>query len=253
MIKEIETIAEISGDFSPLLSRIFVSYKYKSGSDNAWRQVDSEDNTTALLSSVDGNFTLISTEDTDFEEIKEFLEFFGCNSVLSDVPLSASAKSYALFRFLGNNSSEDNFDYCVLDSASTVSLYKEFYSLLFADLENDFDLWYCDFSKKIVNNDAKAICLKQDEKPVSIAIAPMLYKNTAIISGVYTLKNCRNKGFSKATIYKLIEELKKNNVTDIYLWCEKDVEEFYEKIGFEKNREVYLGVIKWVFLSLVKK
>ncbi len=240
MIKEIKTIAEISGDFSPLLPRIFVSYKYKSGSDNAWRQVDSEDNTIALLSSVDGNFTLITTENTDFEEIKEFLEFFGCESILSDVPITSSAKSYALFKFSCNKASEDDSDYCVLDGASTVGQYKKFYSLLFADVQSDFDLWYCDFSKKIVNNDAKAICLKQDEKLVSIATAPMIYKNTAIISGVYTLKNCRNKGFSKATIYKLIEELKKDNVTNIYLWCEKDVEEFYKKIGFEITGNVYL-------------
>lgn len=244
MIKEIVKFEEISGDIAPLLPRIFSAFKYKSGSDNAWRQIDESGNTIAFLSSVDGNFTLITTENTDFEEIKEFLEFFGCKSVLSDAPLFSSAKSYVLFKFSHSKVLKTNFDYCVLDSASTVSQYKEFHSLLFADLENDFDLWYCDFSKKIVNNDAKAICLKQGEKPVSIATAPMIYKNTAIISGVYTLKNCRNKGFSKATIYKLIEELKKDNVTDIYLWCEKDVEEFYEKIGFEKNREVYLGVIK---------
>ena len=75
MIKEIVKFEEFNGDKTPLIPRIFVAYKYKSGSDNAWRQVDDENNTIALLSSVDGNFTLIATEQTDIEEIEEFLLF----------------------------------------------------------------------------------------------------------------------------------------------------------------------------------
>ena len=67
----------------------------------------------------------------------------------------------------------------------------------------------------------------------------MIFENTAIISGVYTLKGFRNRGYSKVTIYKLIEELKKDNVTEIYLWCEKELEEFYKKLGFEKTGYIY--------------
>ena len=98
MIKEIVKFEEFNGDKTPLIPRIFVAYKYKSGSDNAWKQVDEDGNTTALLSSVDGNFTLIAKEQTDFYELKEFLNFFGYNSLVSNVPLSESAKSYSLFK-----------------------------------------------------------------------------------------------------------------------------------------------------------
>ena len=99
MIKQIEKIEEINGVNSPLIPRIFVAYKYKSGSDNAWRQVDDENNTIALISSIDGNFTLIATEQTNIEEIEEFLLFLGCNSLISNVKLTSSAKSYSLFKF----------------------------------------------------------------------------------------------------------------------------------------------------------
>ena len=68
----------------------------------------------------------------------------------------------------------------------------------------------------------------------------MIYKNTAIISGVFTLKEFRNQGYSKATIYKLIEELKKDNVTEIYLWCEESLEDFYNKLGFIKTGDIYI-------------
>ena len=102
MIKQIEKIEEINGVNSPLIPRIFVAYKYKSGSDNAWRQIDDENNTIALISSVDGNFTLIATEQTNIEEIEEFLLFLGCNSLISNVKLTSSAKSYSLFKFSGD-------------------------------------------------------------------------------------------------------------------------------------------------------
>jgi predicted GNAT family N-acyltransferase len=240
MIKEIEYFEKISGEFSPLFSRIFAALKYKSGSDNAWQQVDENGNMTALLSAVDGNFTLVATENTDFCEIKEFISFMGCNSIVSNVPLSSSAKSYALFKFCGNENTGIAQEFVSLSKDSTMNEYKNFYSLLFADSVNDFDSWYCDFSKKIVNNDAKAICLKQMETLVSIATVPMIYKNTAIISGIYTLESYRNRGYSKATIYKLVEVLKKENITDIYLWCEKHLEEFYNKLGFEIIGKVYI-------------
>ncbi len=240
MIKQIEKFEEINGVESPLIPRIFSAFKYKNHSDNAWEQLNDNGETIALLSSVDGNITLITTENTDFCEIKEFLAFFGCNSVVSDVPMSTSAKSYALFKFNGDKLLENEFNYCALNSASTADEYREFHSILFADERRDFDFWYCDFSKKVVNNDAKAICLKQGENLVSIATAPLIYKNTAIISGVYTLETFRNKGFSKATIKKIIEELNKDNVTEIYLWCEKDLEDFYNKLGFENVGNIYM-------------
>lgn len=240
MIKQIEKIEEINGVNSPLIPRIFVAYKYKSGSDNAWRQVDDENNTIALISSIDGNFTLIATEQTNIEEIEEFLEFFGCNSLTSNVKLTSSAKSYSLFKFSGDENINCNERFTILNTESSISAYRGYHAVLFMDMDDDFDLWYCDFSKKIVNGDAKAVALNQFEIYLSIATAPMIFENTAIISGVYTLRRFRNIGYSKATIYKLIEELKKNNVTDIYLWCEKDVEEFYKKIGFIKVGNVYL-------------
>lgn len=240
MIKEIKTETEISGEFSPLLPRIFSAFKYKTGSDNAWRQVDDENNTIALVSSVDGNFTLIASEQTNIEEIEEFLQFFGCKSLISNVKLTSSAKSYSLMKFVGDENEKCDERFTILNVASTVSAYRGYHAALFMDMDDDFDNWYCDFSRKIINNDAKAVALNQFEIYLSIATAPMIFENTAIISGVYTLRGFRNRGYSKATVYKLIEELKKDNVTEIYLWCEKELEEFYNKLGFTKTGNVYM-------------
>jgi GNAT superfamily N-acetyltransferase len=239
MIKEIKTIEEFSGVSSPLIPRIFSAFKYKTGSDNAWRQVDDEGNTIALVSSVDGNFTLIASEQTYIEEIEEFLQFFGCKSLTSNVKLASSAKSYSLMKFVGDENEKCDERFTILNVGSTVSAYRGYHAVLFMDMGDDFDNWYCDFSRKIINNDAKAVALNQFEIYLSITIAPMIFENTAIISGVYTLRGFRNRGYSKATVYKLIEELKKDNITEIYLWCEKELEEFYKKLCFEKTGYIY--------------
>ena len=142
-------------------------------------------------------------------------------------------------KFVGDENEKCDECFTILNVGSTVSAYRGYHAVLFMDMGDDFDNWYCDFSRKIINNDAKAVALNQFEIYLSIATAPMIFENTAIISGVYTLKRFRNRGYSKATIYKLIEELKKDNVTEIYLWCEKELEEFYKKLGFEKTGYIY--------------
>lgn len=242
MIKEIEVFEELSGEKSPLIPRIFSAFKYKTESDNAWKQINSEGKIVSLLSSVDTGFTLITTENTDFCEIKEFLTFFGCRALLSDVPLTPASKKYTLFKFCGEVcfSNNDNCELVCLNEKSSMSDYKNIYSLLYKDENIDFNLWYSLFAKKIIKNDAKAVALKKQGEFLSASSAPMIYKNIAIISGVFTLEKERSKGFSSATIYKLIEELKNDGVTEVYLWCEKNVEAFYEKIGFQKNGSVYL-------------
>ena len=240
MIKEINSIEIVSGEFSPLLPRIFMALKYKSGSDNVWQQVDENGKTTALLSSVDNNFTLITTEKTDFEEITEFVKFSGFNSILSDVPLKAEqSTSFSLFKYFGCDREISQDDFVELTDKSTLNEYKEFHSLIFEGRKSDFENWYCDFSKRIVKNDAKAVALKK-EKLISVATVPMIYKNIAVISGVFTSEKFRNKGYSQKTINALIKILKSLNVTEIFLWCEESLELFYQKIGFQKTGNVYI-------------
>lgn len=240
MIKEIKSIEIVSGEFSPLLPRIFVALKYKSGSDNVWNQVDENGKITALLSSVDNNFTLITTAETDFEEITEFVKFSGFSSILSDVPLKAEkSTSFSLFKYIGCDREISEAEFVELTDKSTLNEYKEFHSLIFEGGNSDFENWYCDFSKRIVKNDAKAIALKKNNL-ISVATAPMIYRNIAVISGVFTSENFRNNGYSQKTINELIRILKSINVTEIFLWCEESLESFYSKIGFQKTGSVYI-------------
>lgn len=240
MIKEIQNECEISGDNSPLLARIFIAFKYKSGSDNAWLQLAENGSMTALLSSVDNNFTIILKPEADLEEIKGFIRFVGCSSIVSNIPLNeAAAKEYSLFEFKESKVLESTADFLVLNNEATVNDYKKIYSLLYFDNAVNFENWYYGFSKRITKNDAKAVALRQNGEALAMASAPMIFNSSAIISGVFTLTEHRNKGYSRTVIYKLIEELEKVGVSQCYLWCEKTLEGFYQKIGFEKIGYIY--------------
>ena len=85
---------------------------------------------------------------TDLEEIEGFLEFFGCSSLLSNISLSSSSEGYSLFKFTGDENEKCNEQFTVLNIGSTISAYRGYHAVLFMDKDNDFDSWYCDFSKK---------------------------------------------------------------------------------------------------------
>ena len=241
MIKEIQRESEISGVNSPLLTRIFIGFKYKTGSDNAWKQINENNDTVALLASVEGNFTLALTEKANLEEIKEFICFVGYNSVVSDLPLKENTENeFSLFKFNGNGPVKALGEFSTLDGNSAVNDYKRYHELIFFDEKCDFENWYYDFSKKIVKNDAKAVALKNREELISVATAPAIFKDTAIISGVFTKERFRKNGCAAATIYELIAELQKLGVTEYFLWCEKILEKFYNKIGFQKVGSIYM-------------
>ena len=59
MIKEIKTIEEFSGVSSPLIPRIFSAFKYKTGSDNAWKQVTETGVITSCDACGDENLRLL--------------------------------------------------------------------------------------------------------------------------------------------------------------------------------------------------
>ena len=239
MIKEIQNECEISGVNSPLLARIFIAFKYKSGSDNAWLQLNEKGSMTALLSSVENNFTIALTQEADLEEIKEFLRFVGCRSIVSNIPLNEAPKEHSLFEFKEAKVPSSTADFLVLNNEASTNDYKEIYSLLYSDAAVNFENWYYGFSKRIAKNDAKAVALRQNGEALAMALAPMIFNSSAIISGVFTLTEHRNKGYSRTVIYKLIEELEKVGVSQCFLWCEKSLESFYEKIGFEKIGCIY--------------
>lgn len=101
-----------------------------------------------------------------------------------------------------------------------------------------------DGAKQIAERYKKAnicLCLIVDEEVVSIAVHNISLEiiNAFGISGVYTPKRFRNKGYSTACVKKLVEDSFSKGYDKAFLYAEDPAAiHVYEKIGFSKIGEL---------------
>ncbi len=241
MIKKVTGINSLSGVLSPLLPLIFGDFKYPyNDTDGAYVQLDENENITAVLSLKNGSATVVKkTSSVDINELKTLFSFLGVTSVLSDFSLQFSnEKTYNLLMCTPGKNEIDGTH--TISVESSICEYKTVYSLLSQNGEN-FEKWFTVFSKKINNGFAAAVYKNVNEIPVSTAAATAIYNDTAVISGVYTSADFRNKGYASACVKGLLNQLYISGVKKTYLWCENKNISFYKKLGFTLCGEVYCG------------
>ena len=242
MIEKITDFESLSGVSSPLLPLIITDGSFSPNDlDGAFIQKSEDNEIQAVFSLKNTCVTLILIDDSAIEELEKFFSFCGVTEILSDRPLtklSVTQKELNLFEFNGKFECENN--YLSINSKSAISEYQDIYNIVFVE-GNNFENWFPEFSKKINYFNAFAIYLKVDEQVVSTAISPAVYNGSAIIAGVYTLKEYRNKGFASACIKGLLNELKANNISKVYLWCEDINIDFYSNLNFKNIGKIYYG------------
>ncbi len=242
MIEKITDFGNLSGVSSPLLPLIYSDAVFSQNDlDGAFLQRNEKDEIQALFSLKNTCVTLCFINDTDIEELNTFFSFCGVTEILSDktlIQFFKNQKELNLLEFCGELKKEN---YCFnINSKSTICEYQDIYNVIFEN-GNNFEKWFPEFSKKINSFNAFVAYLKDDEKVISAAISPAVYKNYAIIAGVYTLEEYRNKGFASKCVKGLLEELKENNIPKIYLWCEDRNIQFYNNLGFKNIGKIYFG------------
>ncbi|MGN1315608.1 MAG: GNAT family N-acetyltransferase [Acutalibacteraceae bacterium] len=245
MIEKITDFESISGVSSPLFSLLYTDGVFSLGSlDGVFLQRAENGEITALFSMKNTCVNLVTLDNPDFSELKNFFEFSKVVSILSDTPLNMICnvqKEYSLLRFLGSQTFESG---CVrLTSQSSTEEYKNIFALL-SEKGDNFENWFTDFSRKINSENAKATYVCVDNKIVSCAVAPAVYKETSVVAGVYTLKEYRNKGYARECLKGLLNALSGGKIKEVYLWCEDDNIGFYEKLGFVNIGKVFIG--EWV-------
>lgn len=241
MIKKVTDTDSLSGVSSPLLPLICGDFLYPyNDTDGAYIQLDENEDITAVLSLKNGSATVVRmSSSVDINEIKIFLSFSCVTSVISDFPLKFSnEKTYNLLTCVPDKKEENGTHNLSVESG--VSDYKSVYGLLSQSGEN-FPDWYTVFSKKINNGFAEAVYKNVGGVLVSTATATAVYNDVAIISGVYTSLDFRNRGYASECVNGLLNQLYKSGVKKTYLWCENKNIPFYKKQGFALCGEVYCG------------
>lgn len=231
MIKKITDISEFS-DFLKtdiysirilsLLNAYGTNYDFAA----FYKQIDIDNNVTAILSKLDNDFTLSAGNNADFDELKEFFTALGYNSVLSDERLNLSDCFDSGSVMMTRRKAEFHKAYTTLnDYPKLMDIFNiEDYDKL------DFESWYVDLSHRIRHNCSKAFTLNVGSEIVSSGIFSSIWKNDAILTSVNTVPEYRNMGYGSVLVSEMICDIKGN----VYLMRDKNKNEgFYNKLGFE--------------------
>ncbi len=245
MIEKLTDFDSLSGVSSPLLPLIYAEGTFSRNDLNGgFVQKSRKEEIQAVFSLKNTCVTLHLLNDANIEELENFFSFCGVTEILSDEPLTRlcnTQKKLNLLKLFGEHAEET--DCLKINAESTISEYKNIYNVVFENGDN-FENWFPEFSKKVNSFNSFATYAMVEDRVISVSISPAIYKNVAIVAGVYTLKEYRNKGFATKCVKSLLNELKEHNTSKIYLWCEDNNLSFYEKNGFKAVDIIYFGECK---------
>lgn len=193
-----------------------------------YRQLDENEMITAIISKLDGDFTLCFNSSADISELQEFFSVIGYSSVLTD----------SSFPFT------DNFDEgIVMSTVKKIELSHQYTEIdkfpklmelfNFVDYDSlDFESWYVDISHRIRHGCANAYTLNVNGEIVSSGIFSSIYKESAILTAVQTAPEFRHMGYGSALVSEMISDIKGR----VYLMREEALnEQFYKRLGFENT------------------
>ncbi len=235
---------------SPMLCSIIALWKiYPNESFVDFYEVISQDKIKAVISKMDGycvlhNFMQLNNQDK--EEIAQFFNIIGCNTLLSCInnelfdygfKLNNSGIIMKLDKIdniipVKINQKNDIHDFKFDYMPSPRDIYKilEFNNGQSIQLGN-FDSWYVDISHRLRHEYCHAVILKYNNKSIGCAMTLSEYNNTAIIGGVSIIPEMQGKGFGKIIMNTLQNYIKAKHI--FVLVNNKNNTGFYFNLGYK--------------------
>lgn len=189
---------------------------------------------TAILSKLDGDFTLSVADGFDNDELLRFFCITGYNTILSSDAFSLGA-SYEEGAVMCCASKPE----CVLHNCE-VDEYPKLMDLFnFVDYDmQDFKAWYVDISHRVRHKTAKAYTLTVRDNMISSGILSSIIDGYSVLTGVRTADGFMNMGYGSALVKYIMNDVKGT----VYIMRDRDRNEsFYTKIGFKNigNWRIY--------------
>lgn len=167
------------------------------------------------------------------EELKEFLRFLGGSRIFCSLN---SAKKLSLNVIKKVNCCIRNKERLKTEKGKTLT-YNEIYNVLNSDTTGElilpqFNDWYVDFCHRVRHNTARYFSLFEN----SVIITAYETENYAIIGGVATKPDFRNKGYASKNLTALCGILHSEDKKVLLLCSDKNLK-FYEKNGFSATEK----------------
>lgn len=202
-----------------------------------WAQYDENNAVCSVLSKINGACTLVFDEKADTDEWKLFLNYFPYASAF------LSSENAALLEIDVTHSGDILFF-----DGETVNAYGN--TVNFTDMKTAFEIirenegrsvaalnyleWLSDFTYKKNRGYARLKAVEKEGRLISFAMTSAETEKSAIISGVFTDKNYRNRGFGEAALMSLVKSLTADNKTVYIMTAEEKMTSYYEKRGLKK-------------------
>lgn len=187
---------------------------------------------TSVICKFEDTVFLSVLDDSDYNELKDFLEVIGFSSIQAEVSVleRLGFSGYGKYVCLKlQNACDGN------KKPHAVNL-KRLYDIIFEAQDKnltppEFDGWYADLSHRIRHSTAVAVM----EETSGGAIASHITPYSAVISGVRVLKESRGQGKGTLLIKKLLNLLPGKTV---YTATDCKTAKFYIKCGFTPIGEI---------------
>ncbi len=231
LCKKYEQLGFLPGD--PYAARITALFKtYGADYDFALFWVQEIDGIpVAAISRIDGNMTLCTNENADFEELLHFVNAVGFQSLTC---------SYDDMEKLGIEPSDSSFtvkfkggkDFKKTNSVKDYDKRKIFDLLCDCGFElGDYGAFLSDVCSRLNKGTASMIAAEENGDLRACAFALFEGENSVLLGAVATSPEARGRGFASAIVSEIASE---KSDKEVFLFCRNDgLEAFYGKIGFE--------------------
>ncbi len=238
MIKKMYQFTDINGGFPPFMSVINTDFHFARGASDGvyFQEINGERTLLFSFRGVTATICRLSKK-ADTRELSSFLKFQGIKNVLSDFFFEEICLEERTV-LKTTSKYEEFYDAIVITPSSSLSNYESVFYLL--SHNGSFEMWYPLFSAKINKFFSCGVYMMTDGVPVSCAVAPFIFGNSAVIAGVFTSESYRNNGYATRCVKALLSELQKKNIEDVYLWCEDKNIKLYKNIGFSLYGKIYI-------------
>ncbi|MBQ9516741.1 MAG: GNAT family N-acetyltransferase [Eubacterium sp.] len=184
-----------------------------------------DDKVTAIMSKLDGDFTLSLTDDADQEELVHFFCVTGYTSITcSDGFLLGSRYEEGVVMH-----SDAKMDYSLV--GITLDEYPKLMDLFnFVDYNSqDFKSWYVDISHRVRHGTAKAYTLCIDDTIIASGILSAIIDGHAILTAVRCESEFRGMGYGSALVSAICNDV----AGRVHLMRDEGMhEDFYKRLGF---------------------
>lgn len=212
---------------------------YRTDYDFALFWLQEKDGTiTSVISRIDGNMTVCSNENADFDELSEFMKVVGYETVFSYTFVLEKLK---LEFAHGDILKLEKFEKPKIQAENIIDP-KSLYNLGVlsggAYKKENYLPWLSDFTFRQKRNMLHAMGIYDEKKLVSCVATSAESETDAIISAVATDENYRNRGLAKSCVLTLANDLKSTGKSNIYVMTKSVVlSNYYERLGFVKIGE----------------